>query len=80
LKAFIGDHYVSSDAPAFKALWENYNKCQFVEDEGKSRSMSVSSYAFAYLLVIGEVIFYRDKKGQAIRRPADQYRVKTKAQ
>ncbi|KAF8065086.1 fatty acid desaturase-domain-containing protein [Lyophyllum atratum] len=61
LKAFIGEHYVSSDAPVFKALWDNYNKCQFVEDEG-------------------DVLFYRDKKGMAIRRPADEYRVDTKAQ
>ncbi|KAF8883956.1 fatty acid desaturase-domain-containing protein [Infundibulicybe gibba] len=61
LKAFIGDHYVTSDVPAFKALWNNYNKCQFVEDEG-------------------DVLFYRDKKGQAIRRPADEYRVTSKAQ
>ncbi|KAF8875927.1 fatty acid desaturase-domain-containing protein [Infundibulicybe gibba] len=61
LKAFIGDHYVTSDVPAFKALWSNYNKCQFVEDEG-------------------DVLFYRDRKGQAIRRPADEYRVKSKAQ
>ncbi|KAF8059791.1 fatty acid desaturase-domain-containing protein [Lyophyllum atratum] len=62
LKAFIGDHYAYSEKPAFKALWDNYNKCQFVENEG-------------------EVLFYRDKKGQALRRPADQYRVKgTKAQ
>lgn len=34
LKAFIGDHYVYSDKPVFRALWENYNSCQFVEDEG----------------------------------------------
>lgn len=34
LKAFIGDHYVHSDKPVFQALWENYNNCQFVEDEG----------------------------------------------
>lgn len=34
LKAFIGDYYVSSDKPVFKVLWENYNFCQFVEDEG----------------------------------------------
>ncbi|KAF8877269.1 hypothetical protein BD779DRAFT_1804031 [Infundibulicybe gibba] len=61
LKAFIGDHYVTSDVPAFKALWNNYNKCQFVEDEG-------------------DVLFYRDRKGQAIRRPADEYRVNSKAQ
>ncbi|KAJ7170726.1 fatty acid desaturase-domain-containing protein [Mycena crocata] len=34
LKAFLGDHYVSSDTPAFRALWENYNRCQFVEETG----------------------------------------------
>ncbi|KAF5366879.1 hypothetical protein D9615_010537 [Tricholomella constricta] len=65
LKAFIGDHYAYSEKPAFKALWDNYNNCQFVENEG-------------------EVLFYRDKKGRALRRPADQYRVnvvdRTKAQ
>ncbi|KAG6834402.1 hypothetical protein H0H93_009832, partial [Arthromyces matolae] len=62
LKAFIGDHYAFSEKHAFKALWESYNKCQFVENEG-------------------DVLFYRDRKGQAIRRPADQYRVpSTKAQ
>ncbi|EAU81574.2 delta 12 fatty acid epoxygenase [Coprinopsis cinerea okayama7 len=35
LKAFIGDHYVYSDIPVFKALWDNYNNCQFVENEGE---------------------------------------------
>ncbi|KAF9260845.1 delta 12 fatty acid epoxygenase [Marasmius fiardii PR-910] len=34
LKAFIGDHYSYSEKPVFKALWDNYNDCQFVEDEG----------------------------------------------
>ncbi|KAG6829243.1 hypothetical protein H0H87_012190 [Tephrocybe sp. NHM501043] len=34
LKAFLGDHYQYSDKPAFKALWDNYNKCQFVDDAG----------------------------------------------
>ncbi|KAF7440171.1 hypothetical protein PC9H_000515 [Pleurotus ostreatus] len=34
LKDFIGDHYHYSDKPVFKALWESYNRCQFVEDEG----------------------------------------------
>jgi hypothetical protein len=28
-----------------------------------------------HLNTIGEVLFYRNKKGEAIRRPADQYRV-----
>ncbi|KAF7314691.1 Linoleoyl phosphatidylcholine delta-12 acetylenase [Mycena kentingensis (nom. inval.)] len=45
LKSFLGpQHYNYSDTPAFRALWENYNRCQFVDDEG-------------------EVVFYRDKKG-----------------
>ena len=26
-------------------------------------------------ILLSEVLFYRDKKGQALRRPADQYRV-----
>ncbi|KAJ7137561.1 fatty acid desaturase-domain-containing protein [Mycena crocata] len=34
LKDFIGDYYTFSDKPVFQALWENYNACQFVEDEG----------------------------------------------
>ncbi|KAI3607453.1 delta-12 fatty acid desaturase [Moniliophthora roreri] len=51
LKAFIGDHYAYSEKPVFKALWQNYNDCQFVENEG-------------------DVLFYRNKKGQAVRRPA----------
>ncbi|KAF8220193.1 hypothetical protein L208DRAFT_1382738 [Tricholoma matsutake] len=61
LKAFIGDHYAYSEKPSFQALWESYNFCQFVEDEG-------------------EVLFYRNKKGEAIRRPADEYRVKSKSE
>ena len=36
LRAFIGEHYHQSDKPVFKALWDNYNDCQFVEDTGVS--------------------------------------------
>jgi hypothetical protein len=36
LKEFLGDHYMSSAAPVFKTLWDTYNNCQFVEDEGIS--------------------------------------------
>ncbi|KAK7050206.1 tRNA-dihydrouridine(47) synthase [NAD(P)(+)] [Favolaschia claudopus] len=50
LKAFIGPHYASSDKPIFSALWDTYNGCQFVEDEGN-------------------ILFYRDRKGHAVRRP-----------
>ncbi|KAJ7247429.1 fatty acid desaturase-domain-containing protein [Mycena haematopus] len=34
LQSFIGDHYCFSDKPVFQALWDNYNWCQFVDDEG----------------------------------------------
>ncbi|CAL1704006.1 unnamed protein product [Somion occarium] len=34
LQQFIGDQYHYSNKPVFKALWESYNRCQFVEDEG----------------------------------------------
>ncbi|KAL1719968.1 fatty acid desaturase-domain-containing protein [Schizophyllum commune] len=34
LRAFIGEHYAYSEKPIFEALWESYNRCQFVEDEG----------------------------------------------
>ncbi|KAI0753261.1 fatty acid desaturase-domain-containing protein [Daedaleopsis nitida] len=57
LQAFIGKHYHYSEKPVFKALWDNYNDCQFVEDEGS-------------------VLFYRNKKGQAVLRPAAKYREK----
>ncbi|KAG9222241.1 hypothetical protein CCMSSC00406_0006538 [Pleurotus cornucopiae] len=51
LKAFIGEHYRYSDKPVFQALWESYNRCQFVEDTG-------------------DVLFYRDKAGRAVMKPA----------
>ncbi|EMD37162.1 hypothetical protein CERSUDRAFT_155708, partial [Gelatoporia subvermispora B] len=49
LQAFIGEHYRRSDKPVFRALWDNYNDCQFVEDEG-------------------DIVFYRNKRGQAVLR------------
>ncbi|KAF9035181.1 fatty acid desaturase-domain-containing protein [Panaeolus papilionaceus] len=61
LKAFIGEHYAYSDAPVFKTLWDSYNHCQFVDNEG-------------------DVLFYRNKKGQMVRRPAEKYRVNSKSQ
>ncbi|KAF7357084.1 Delta(12) fatty acid desaturase [Mycena sanguinolenta] len=53
LKEFIGPHYAWSDKPIFPALWDSYNRCQFVEDHGN-------------------VLFYRDKRGRAVRRPAEK--------
>ncbi|KAJ7484449.1 fatty acid desaturase-domain-containing protein [Mycena latifolia] len=57
LKTFMGPHYSFSEKPAFSALWENYNRCQFVEDHGN-------------------ILFYRDKVGHAVRRPADEFKNK----
>ncbi|KAF8633792.1 hypothetical protein AX15_001262 [Amanita polypyramis BW_CC] len=57
LKAFLGEHYVYSDKPVFKSLWDNYNDCQFVENEG-------------------DILFYRNKKGKAARRPDDRYKAR----
>lgn len=54
LKAFIGDHYIRSSQNPFASLWQAYNNCQFVEDEG-------------------DIVFYRNKKGEATRRPADPW-------
>jgi hypothetical protein len=34
LRQFLGKHYRTSEEPTFKALWHNYNACQFVEDDG----------------------------------------------
>ena len=36
MKAFLGPHYHYSEKPVFKALWDNYNDCQFVEDTGEA--------------------------------------------
>ncbi|KAL1703086.1 hypothetical protein EV121DRAFT_174866, partial [Schizophyllum commune] len=34
LQGFTGEHYAYSEKPIIEALWESYNRCQFVEDEG----------------------------------------------
>ena len=40
IKELLGEHYFYDDKPVLRALWDNYNSCQFVEDEGE---FSVSS-------------------------------------
>ncbi|EKM52308.1 uncharacterized protein PHACADRAFT_260620 [Phanerochaete carnosa HHB-10118-sp] len=34
LRNAIGEYYQRSEKPAFQALWDNYNFCQFVDNEG----------------------------------------------
>jgi hypothetical protein len=36
LKLVIGEHYRYDDKPVFKTLWDTYNACQFVEDDGRN--------------------------------------------
>lgn len=35
LKEFLGPYYYYSDKPVFKAYWDNFTQCKFVEDEGE---------------------------------------------
>ena len=65
LKALIGDNYHYSEKPVFKALWDNYNDCQFVDDDGETLFLfPVLQYTYESA---GDVIFYRDRKGQLTR-------------
>ena len=34
LREALGPYYFRTSKPAFQALWDNYNFCQFVDDEG----------------------------------------------
>jgi hypothetical protein len=52
LKAFIGDHYAYSDKPVFKALWDSYNQCQFVENEGEKIFAGIDSAVDGFLMVL----------------------------
>ena len=46
LKEFIGEHYYYDDKPVFKAMWDNYVDCQFVEDDGACDSLMLVESAF----------------------------------
>ena len=51
LRAFIGEHYAYSEKPIFEALWESYNRCQFVEDDGELfLDLSVGHFCMSILL------------------------------
>lgn len=65
----MGDQYHYSDKPVFQALWDNYNRCQFVEDEGMSATASFMTLAEARC--VGDVLFYRDKQGRAALQAAE---------
>jgi omega-6 fatty acid desaturase (delta-12 desaturase) len=84
LKAFIGEHYYSDETSAFKALWRNYNFCQFVEDEGKEpiscRRVGMVDVDDPSHLAAGDVLFYRNRKGQAARRAAFEIQTDRKSQ
>lgn len=78
LKAFIGDHYHFSNKPVFKTLWENYNKCLVSRSSSSSvvgRIPDFAPHPPQFVEDEGDVLFYRDKAGRAVLRPADQYRV-----
>jgi omega-6 fatty acid desaturase (delta-12 desaturase) len=65
LKAFISEYYTFSDKPVFQALWNSYNECQFVDDESQTRVV-VEKGALDKTGLSGDIVFYRDKKGQSV--------------
>lgn len=34
LRRALGPYYLHTSKPIFQTLWDNYNFCQFVDDEG----------------------------------------------
>ena len=68
LKKFMGEQYLYSDTPVFEALWDSYNNCQFVDDNGES---SIIVYYPSFKPSPGSVVFYRNRKGQAVMRAAE---------
>jgi hypothetical protein len=77
LKAFIGDHYRHSNAPVFSKLWENYNFCQFVEDDGTYIGRMIClAFANKSHMATDDIVFFKNKQGKAARRPAVQYRTR----
>lgn len=47
----LGEHYHCSETPVFKAMWNSYNNCQFVEDTGTcSRIFVIHEMVIAVLL------------------------------
>ena len=61
LRAFIGEHYAYSEKPIFEALWESYNRCQFVEDECElSIDLSVGYFCMIILLFACPSLFSHD--------------------
>lgn len=72
LRELLGDQYHYSDKPVFKALWDNYNFCQFVDDEGKPLSRMLScSLVDLQSLDLGDILFYRNRKGQTVLKPVE---------
>ncbi|KIM76146.1 hypothetical protein PILCRDRAFT_826658 [Piloderma croceum F 1598] len=41
LKPVIGEHYRYDNKPVFKTLWDTYNACQFVDDEGRGYQLKL---------------------------------------
>ncbi|EKM52352.1 uncharacterized protein PHACADRAFT_30880 [Phanerochaete carnosa HHB-10118-sp] len=74
LKAVLGDQYYSLTKPVFKALWDTYNNCQFVENTGKDLSDYPMGYEpsvqFATDTNIRDIVFFHNRKGQPVRELA----------
>ncbi|ELU40160.1 sugar transporter [Rhizoctonia solani AG-1 IA] len=74
LSAFLGGHYMHSSEPVFQALWNTYNECQFVEDEGVYFKVTWENSMLNFIL-LGNVLFYRNKRGEAQRRSVHEVQI-----
>lgn len=46
-------------------LWRSFQDCQFVEDEGEV--LVVAKFLFLmFIAPIGQILFYKDKNGEAL--------------
>ncbi|QRW17729.1 hypothetical protein RhiXN_02653 [Rhizoctonia solani] len=58
----------------FQALWNTYNECQFVEDEGVYFNVTWENSMLNFIL-LGNVLFYRNKRGEAQRRSIHEVQI-----
>lgn len=56
-----------SSEPVFQALWDTYNECQFVEDDGSFFAQKIRVSNLTLFLTLGDILFYRNKRGEGKR-------------
>jgi len=87
----MGEFYNSSDRLFFKDFWDTFTFCQFVDDEGEVEKKDycgnfccsgrvLTFLFFCRCFFLGDIVFYRNKKGVAVRRPTDEHHDSSKSE